>query len=236
MELDELLESYQRDGVVKVPGLFPADDMALIREAIKHYIAEIVPGLPAADYVLEADGTTVRNCWRMEAHDPFFASLASRPSLLNLVGPCVNGEPVLMAVETFNKPGRVGSGVPPHQDNAYFCLSPADAVTVWIAVDAVSEANGPVYYVPGSHLQGPRLHAPSGVAGNSMGLLESPPAAPLFCELPAPGDALLHHAETIHYSAPNTSDASRCGLLFVYRGAHCAVDPALRAAYGAAHG
>ena len=50
----------------------------------------------------------------------------------------VHGEPVSMGVETFNKPAKVGSGVPPHQDNAYFCLTPPDALTIWIALDAAT--------------------------------------------------------------------------------------------------
>jgi ectoine hydroxylase-related dioxygenase (phytanoyl-CoA dioxygenase family) len=39
---------------------------------------------------------------------------------------------------------KVGSGVPYHQDIAYFCQPPPDMLTVWIAIDAVTEANGTV--------------------------------------------------------------------------------------------
>jgi ectoine hydroxylase-related dioxygenase (phytanoyl-CoA dioxygenase family) len=47
----------------------------------------------------------------------------------------------------------------------------------------------------------------------------------------APGDATIHHCETIHHSAPNTTEHSRLGLLLVYRGSHTQTDPALKAAY-----
>ena len=66
-------------------------------------------------------------------------------------GQLVHGEPVNLGVETFNKPARIGSAVPAHQDNAYFCQSPPDVLTVWIAMDPVTEANGPVFYERGSH-------------------------------------------------------------------------------------
>ncbi len=36
----------------------------------------------------------------------------------------VCGGPQQAAVETFNKPARVGSGVPRHQDKACFCQMP----------------------------------------------------------------------------------------------------------------
>ena len=90
-----------------------------------------------------------------------------------MIAPLVHGEPLLCAVETFNKPARVGSGVPYHQDNAYFCQTPPDMLTVLIAIDAVTEANGPVYFVKGSHQGGMLPTMPSGVRGNSIGMAEA---------------------------------------------------------------
>ncbi len=49
--------------------------------------------------------------------------------------------------------------------------------------------------------------------------------------LPEPGDALIHHCQTVHYSAPNRTDYPRCGFLLVYRGAHTQTDPALKSVY-----
>jgi ectoine hydroxylase-related dioxygenase (phytanoyl-CoA dioxygenase family) len=77
---------------------------------------------------------------------------------------------------------------------------------------------------------------PSGVRGNSIGMAEPSPV-PLtdqFCGLLAPGDATIHQCETIHHSAPNTTEFSRLGLLLVYRGSHTQTDPKLKEAYTAA--
>jgi len=46
-----------------------------------------------------------------------------------------------------------------------------------------------------------------------------------------PGDALIHHCQTIHRSEPNTTPYSRCGLLMVFRGQHTQTDPELKANY-----
>src|SRR5947207_1718040 len=204
MHCDDLIQRYEEDGCLRVRGSFNADTLAVVRRELSRYERDIVPGLPAADRTFEADGKTVRNLWRMEQHDPFFKQLAQRPNALALVRELVHGEPVLMAVETFNKPARVGSGVPPHQDNAYFCQSPPDVLTIWIAIDAATEANGPIFYLKGSRRNGTLPHRPSGVAGNSMGLAQMPPheEADVFCGTLDPGDALIHHCETIHWSAP----------------------------------
>ena len=81
----------------------------------------------------------------------FSANWPSIRALVDLVAPLVNGPLAVMAVESFNKPARVGSPVPPHQDNAYFCQEPADVLTVWIALDPATQENGAVEYFLGSH-------------------------------------------------------------------------------------
>jgi ectoine hydroxylase-related dioxygenase (phytanoyl-CoA dioxygenase family) len=235
---EEVVKQYEADGCIRVRGFFDPQTLTTVRAELARYVREIAPNLPVGDRTLEADGKAVRNLWRMEQHDPFFYQLARREEILNLVRPLVRGEPVLMGVETFNKPARVGSGVPPHQDNAYFCQSPPDVLTIWIAMDAATDANGPIFYLKGSHRGGTLPHRPSGVAGNSMGLAAMPPhdESDVFRGTLEPGDALIHHCETIHWSARNQTDQPRCGLLMVYRGVHTAVNPGLKEAYDAARG
>jgi len=45
------------------------------------------------------------------------------------------------------------------------------------------------------------------------------------------GDILIHHCQTIHFSAPNVSDHPRLGLLMVFRGEHTQDCPEMKAAY-----
>ena len=232
MDASQLTEDYRRDGVVRCSALLGGDELGELRRQILRYQQEVLPTLPDSDYTLEPDRAAVRNFWRMEQHDPFFHALGMRPELLELVSPLVNGEPVLVGVETFNKPARVGSAVPPHQDNAYFCQSPPDVLTVWIAIDPATVENGAVEYLFGSHHE-LRPHTPSGVKGNSFGLAELPEAHEFetFLGTVEPGDALIHHCQTIHQSRPNLSDRSRMSLILVYRGRHTQTDENLRDQY-----
>jgi phytanoyl-CoA hydroxylase len=234
--MSPLIDDYERDGVVRLPRLFGTDEVAALRAELERYQLEELASKPADARTLEPDGVTVRNLWRLEIHHPALLPMVEKPALVELVAALVHGEPLLVGVETFNKPARVGSGVPYHQDNAYFCRTPPDMLTVWIAMDPVTLENGPVYYVRGSHRWGMLPTRPSGVKGNSIGLAE-PPEMPLeeqFCGLLEPGDALVHHCQTIHHSAPNRSDHPRLGLLLVYRGRHAETDPELKAAYSSA--
>ena len=230
---EQFAQEYERAGVVRIPSLFTIAQVAAVRAELDRYIREDLAAKPADARTLEPDGKSVRNLWRLEQHHPALIDMIARPEIIALVRRLVHGEPLLCGIETFNKPARIGSGVPYHQDNAYFCQTPPDMLTVWIAMDPVTLENGPVYYVLGSHRKGMLPTKPSGVKGNSIGLAE-PPATPLseqFCGLLEPGDALIHHCVTIHHSAPNASDRPRLGLLLVYRGAHTQTDPALKATY-----
>ncbi|HRQ88576.1 MAG TPA: phytanoyl-CoA dioxygenase family protein, partial [Bacteroidia bacterium] len=231
-----LLADYERDGVAIVRSFLSPEEVAAIRAELDRYIREDLPSKPLDARTLEADEKTVRNLWRLEQHSDCFREFGHRADLLAVIAPLVKGEPVLAGVETFNKPARIGSGVPPHQDNAYFCQDPPDMLTVWIAIDAVTEANGPVTYLKGSHRLGPLPTKPSGVRGNSIGLAETPEAGEdeRLVALLEPGDASIHHCETIHYSAPNTTDQARLGFLLVYRGSHTVTDPARKDAYSVA--
>jgi phytanoyl-CoA hydroxylase len=230
------IEDYQRDGVVRLRGFFSKELVADVRTELERYMRDDLPSKSADARSLEPDGETVRNLWRLEQHSDYFRDLAASELITSLMPELVGGEPVLAAVETFNKPARVGSAVPYHQDNAYFCRTPPDMLTLWVAIDPVTTENGPVYFIKGSHKSGLLPTKPSGVTGNSIGLAEPPaiPKSEQFCATLEPGDATIHHCEVIHHSDPNRTDQSRLGLLFVFRGAHTEVDLKLRAVYSAA--
>jgi len=228
--IDAIADVYERDGIVRVKDMLSAEDLRTARNELARIFATLTPAHGKAKVTFEPDGKTIRNTWHLEKDSQFFNELWQRPAIQKLISKLVHGEPELSAVETFNKPARVGSAVPAHQDNAYFCQNPPDMLTVWIAIDPATLENGPIYYIPGSHRK-LLPHKPSGVTGNSMGLAE-----PVECENPfigtlEPGDALIHHCQTIHYSAPNTTDKPRCALLIVYRGKHTKIVPELAEVY-----
>lgn len=241
MDLHEYRKSYAVDGFLKIENLFSETQLREIENELERYYQTIVPRLPTGDIVYEIDPATgartgIRNLWRMEKYSPYFDRFPRQPQILELVGALVNGEPVLMAVELFAKPARVGSAVPYHQDNGYFNLTPPDALTFWLALDDSTIENGCVYYARGSHRQGLLPHKASLVPGNSWGLAERPDAA-LLDEVPGiirRGSAILHHCCLLHRSERNESDRSRRGLLMVYKAAHCQIDPVGMGKYQAA--
>lgn len=238
MSIAQRKQRYEADGILHVPSMLNATQLAETLAELDRYVAAVVPNLAPHEIVWEAtalpDGSRrIRNLWHMEHHSEFFDRLSKRPDILELASALVNGDPVLMAVELFAKPARVGSAVPYHQDNAYFNLAPPDSFTCWISLDASTEENGCVYYCLGSHRAPAWPHIASGVTGNSMKADQVSGPMEEAAGILAPGDAMIHHCMTLHRSEPNASGRERRGLLLVYKGAHCGVDHAGAAHYAA---
>jgi len=143
------------------------------------------------------------------------------------------GPVIPKGIEMFNKPPRIGKGTPPHQDGFYFCLTPCEALTVWIAIDDADAENGAVSYVRGSHHLGVVPHGATHVLGFSQGL-EGGEAQkfgePALCVVRR-GDCLVHHCRTIHFAGPNRTDRSRRALGLVYYSATARLDEAAQERY-----
>ena len=78
MATTNAVADYERDGCIRVRSFLDATLLADVRRNLARYMTAIAPNLPAGDRTFEADGHTVRNLWRMEQHDPYFAELARR--------------------------------------------------------------------------------------------------------------------------------------------------------------
>lgn len=235
MDFATLAKGYHDRGLLIVDEFFAAAKTAEIERELRRYIAEMNPEEMPGHVVYEAGAEKkIRNIFHLHAADPYFRELAMDSQLMELGRAIFDDEPVLMTVELFGKPARVGSEVPYHQDNAYFNLVPDDAFTCWLALADANEENGCVRYIEGSHKLGNLPHRASGVKGNSMGLDELPTGAgDEVCGIVPRGAALIHHCNTIHRSEPNRSDQDRPGLLFVYKAARCRIDGTRAAIYNA---
>ncbi|MBA4015841.1 MAG: phytanoyl-CoA dioxygenase [Pirellula sp.] len=230
-------QAYDQHGFVVVRQFLSATDFAELRYNLDRYIREVVPTLADADafYHDRSRPETLKQLQRMEG-DPFFRDYAMHPTWTALAQALV-GEPVQPGVtEWFNKPPATNHVTPPHQDNYYFCLRPANVATIWLALDAVDAENGCLRYVAGSHQRGYRNHARSKILGFSQGITDysaddflGEVAVPL-----QPGDAVVHHGMTIHRADANLSaDRHRRSFAMVFKGASCRRDEADYARYQA---
>ena len=224
----QLQETYARDGFVVVRNFLGPEALLELSLALERYIREDVPSLPdsSAFYHDRQRPETLKQLQKIED-----ASLVRYTCDKDWVGlaETLIGEPVQIqqSPEWFNKPPGVDHTTPPHQDNYYFCLTPALVTTIWVALDPVTEANGALRYLPGSHLQGIRPHGSTQVLGFSQGIRDygaADIARERLVEL-QPGDAVAHHGNAIHRAEPNQSQASqRRAFAIVFQAQSCQRD------------
>ena len=228
MHSSNLKTQFEGDGFVVVRDFLPPDELATLRQNLERYIRDVVPSLPDSDafYEERSRAETLKQLQRM-AGDPFFAAYRHNPRWValaeSLLGEAVIGD----QPEWFNKPPGTNHVTPPHQDNYYFCLTPASVLTVWLALDDVDTENGCLRYVAGSHLRGYRTHVKSKILGFSQGIADYGPED--FTReraiLLAPGDAVVHHGMTIHRADANLSAARhRRSFAIVFKGVSCRRD------------
>jgi len=117
------------------------------------------------------------------------------------------------------KTGGHGAAVEWHQDWAFYPHTNDDLLAVGVAIDALTEENGCMLMVPGSHKAAVVSHHENGVF---VGAVADPDFKPQRVEkcLVGAGRISLNRARALHASAPNHSANPRRLLLFVY----CSLD------------
>ena len=235
---DSLKGELDRDGFVVVRGFLPADELATLRKNLDRYIRDVVPKLPDGDAFFEdrRRPETLKQMQRMDC-DPYFAARFGDPRWKGLAAALLGEQVTADPPEWFNKPPGTNHVTPPHQDNFYFCLTPPNVITIWLALDAVDAENGCLRYVRGSHLRGYRKHAKSKILGFSQGITDYTPDdfTREVAILLAPGDAVAHYGMTIHRADANLSATrQRRSFAIVYKGVSCQRDQAAYEQYLAA--
>lgn len=128
-------------------------------------------------------------------------------------------EEIAIGVRFFFKPANGGRPVPWHQDEAH--QDPAfdhHSVNVWVPFDPSTEENGCLWYIPGSHLGGIRMHRHPGNGAPEVALMTDDVRTSEAVPIPLPvAGASFHHCRTLHSSGPNTSGSHRRALVVVCR-------------------
>ena len=198
------IASYNREGFVRpFPVLTDAETLAT-----RAYFDRLLADLgERANYGINCYQARLAGLW----------DLCTHPHILDLVEDLIGPDIVCWASAVFSKRPHDPKAVPWHQDAAYWRLSPARTVTVWLAIDDADEGNSAMRFIPRSHDKGPL--ALRKAAGDSVLHLETvgvdAMGPPVSNTLKA-GEASLHADMLVHGSLPNPSDRRRCGLTIRY--------------------
>lgn len=228
MQVNDLKAEFDRDGFVVVRRFLPNDELGTLQQNVDRYIREVVPTLPDSDAFYDDRNRpeTLKQLQRM-ARDPFFTAYSQHLRWVGLAESLLGEAATADQPEWFNKPPGTHHITPPHQDNYYFCLTPPNVLTIWLALDCVDAENGCLRYVVGSHRQGFRTHVKSRILGFSQGIADYAPDdfSRERAILLDPGDAVVHYGMTIHRADANLSATRhRRSFAMVFKGASCRRD------------
>lgn len=235
----EQLEQYERDGYLLLPPEFlPKDFLDVVASAMPAALAEDSPAR-----ILERDGETVRTVYGLHQTQPAIAGLTRSPALLGAVRQLLGDEVYVHQSKVNIKAPFAGDQWEWHQDFIYWLqgdgIQKPNLVNVAVFLDEVTEFNGPLTFVRGSHTDG--LLAGTDVDGMPLGYEDAPAwvatltadekfqvnpsiiedlarAKGLVSPKGPAGSVLLFHPNILHSSAANISPFRRAMLMFVYNG------------------
>jgi hypothetical protein len=163
------------------------------------------------------------NLWKSDGR---FEKIGKDPVIAGMARQLLGAEEVLLMEDNAVVKAPHSTTLPWHQDYSYWPLAEPAAITVWIALDHITIANGAMQVVPRSHRLGERLPVSFGDARAFMHEerpgVEEVPQDPAACGHAVvtydlkPGECGFHSALLWHASTPNTHSHLRCAFILRY--------------------
>jgi ectoine hydroxylase len=209
----QLTQELERDGYALASGLFsPSEIQRLVREL------ESVFALESPARVLEEDGRTVRIFYGVHLCNETFSMFVRSRRLLEIAEEALGGPVYVYQSKVNAKASFVGSRFSWHQDFSYWHkrdgLAKPKVLNAILFLDDVTEINGPIIVLKGSHRDGLWDDGDLTVSRKRLSELSgryqfSVPKGPA-------GSVLFFDGLTVHGSGVNMSPFDRKLLLVTY--------------------
>jgi ectoine hydroxylase len=211
---DKQLHRLDEDGCLVIPHVFSDDEIDVLRAQMPALFAEQRP-----ENTREAGSDAVRNLLSLHRRNEAFARLVRHPRLVGPAMQILGEELYVQQVKVNPKTGFDGAGYEWHFDFATHHKRDGAprplALNLHVFLDDVTEFNGPVMFVPGSHRR--EIPLQRSVDGEKWELWTVPREAvsKLVAELGMAsakgprGTLLIFGDKLLHVSAPNVSPYSR---------------------------
>lgn len=235
MEKALVKDTFRRDGVVVVSGFYSAGLIGGLLNDFRNYSSwdSARPNDVVYDEPTHVDAHPVKYVQFANFYVPSLSRLITT-RMMGLVSSLFDQDMAFDQMEVHNKAPHGGTRTPHHQDNFYFCYDPPDACTVYVPLETHRKENGGLCFIRGSHLGETLQHERSKVKAFSSFLDiragQYPPERILETDM-QPGDIVIHHGKTIHFTSENNTPMSRLSVSMRVNGEHARVSPALREMY-----
>ena len=235
MTQEQVKKEYDENGYVVLRNFFNSD----VVDKINNVIDEMCTKLTVSETVF-FEGTKIKQIQYLNNYDPLFQDIIDQ---LTDKAQLLTGQQNLKIhnMQLFEKHPGISKPTRAHQDNAYFRVDPANAITFWISLDEIDDENGCLYYANKSHLQGNILHkrfdssttfrVRSGVPGLSLCIHGHDETKDTAIHTKK-GDIVIHHCNLVHRAGKNISqDRRRRAIGIIYIPTDCKPDDKLTEYY-----
>jgi hypothetical protein len=234
------LDGYRRGGSVLVHDVLTAVELAALRDEADRLMeltvnASIALGenSPRLDVCRRGEAISLRKVQPLSDVSPLIARVITDERLLAPLRSILDSDPVPMEEKLNYKqllPGdlpitaaREGDSFDLHCDRSYFDHNgyPRESLSVALAVDSTTLANGCMRVLPGSHLRDWPIQAPHNPV-LPQGIVDDAD----MLDVPQPaGSALIFHSGLLHDSRDNRTALPRRLLIFSYHPAWHVTEP-----------
>jgi len=202
------IERFNREGYLKPIRIFDDAEAADLRAYFDRLLANVL-----------ASGGSSYSISTAHAKYGRVYDVLTHPRIVAVVKDLLGDNVIAWGSHFFCKMPHDGKTVSWHQDASYWPLTPAHAVTVWLAIDDADRGNACMKFIPGSHHYGHLTfrmseESESNVLDQTVENAEGI-SPPVYDELNA-GECSVHSDLLLHSSELNTSDRRRCGLTLRY--------------------
>jgi ectoine hydroxylase-related dioxygenase (phytanoyl-CoA dioxygenase family) len=216
----EVSETYERNGLVTVPRLTTDEEATWLRGVYDRLLADRLRAhLPSGGERGSLNTLWLRlNRWEEVVLRHTTIVQNGQKLAAELLGVPLGD--LHIGLRFFFKPARGGGPVPWHQDEAHY--DPRydhRSLNAWIPLDDVNPTNGCLWYIPGSHQGGVRVHRHPGGRAPEVALMTDDVREneAVAVQLRA-GGASFHHCRTLHCSRSNSTEGHRRALVLVCAG------------------
>jgi ectoine hydroxylase-related dioxygenase (phytanoyl-CoA dioxygenase family) len=217
----EQFEFYRENGYLLVENVVTPEQLARMREITYDFI-EKSRAVSVSDGVFDLDeghspqSPKLTRIKLPHKQHPYFWEMAKNSGVTEVLRDLLGPNVLLQTSKLNTKAPGGGAAVEWHQDWAFYPHTNDNILACGLMLDDVDLPNGPLQVIPGSH-RGPILNH-NNKDGIFCGAID--PGDPDFHREKAvtltgkAGSMTVHHARTLHGSAPNRSDRPRLILFY----------------------
>lgn len=211
---------YRENGYLMVPDVVTPEQLENLR-SITYALIEASRSISESNDVYDLDqghGPFSPRLTRIKIphkRDPYFWEILTNSGVTQVLNDLLGPDTTLLTSKLNTKASGGGAAVEWHQDWAFYPHTNDDLLAFGLMLEDVGPDNGPLMVVPGTHEKPPLNHHVNGVFAGAID-----PDDPAFEKdkivtlTGKAGSMTVHHARTLHGSAPNISDRARLILFY----------------------